>query len=151
FMTRAIALALQNVRTGKGGPFAALIVRQNRILAEGVNQVTTANDPTAHAEILAIRRACQQSAAWQLTGSEIYTTCEPCPMCLGAIYWARLDRVYYACSRFDAASAGFDDSLIYAELAIAPELRRVPMHQALREPAVEIFSAWTAQPGKVPY
>jgi guanine deaminase len=151
YMTRAIGLALENVRSGRGGPFAALIIHEGKILAEGVNCVTTSNDPTAHAEVMAIRRACRELGTWQLTDCEIYTTCEPCPMCMGAIYWARLDRVYYGCSRFDAASAGFDDSLIYSEFEVAPAQRRVPMWQAMREPALEVFSAWSAQSAKVSY
>ncbi len=150
-MTRAIGLALDNIRTGHGGPFAAIVVRDGVVLAEGVNQVTAVHDPTAHAEVVAIREACRQLADWQLSGCEIYTTCEPCPMCLGAIYWARLDRVYFACSRQDAAEAGFDDSLIYREFELPLERRRVPIQQSMRDQALEIFTAWTEQTVKIPY
>src|SRR6266581_129580 len=111
FMRRAIALALENVRSGSGGPFAALIVKENRVIAEGTNRVTSTNDPTAHAEIMAIREACRVLADFQLTGCDLYTTCEPCPMCLGAIYWTRPGRIFYAANAADAAAAGFDDAL----------------------------------------
>lgn len=151
FMSRAIALALEHVNSGGGGPFAAVIVKDGEILAEGVNQVTTNCDPTAHAEISAIRNACRRLASWQLNGCEIYTTCEPCPMCLGAIYWARLDRIYFACSRDDAADAGFDDSLIYREFEVPAERRRLPVSQTMRREALEIFRHWNAQTARVPY
>src|SRR5713226_3248893 len=133
FMQRAIALALENVRSGNGGPFAALIVKENRVIAEGTNRVTSTNDPTAHAEIVAIREACRVLADFQLTGCDLYTTCEPCPMCLGAIYWARTARVFYACLAADAAAAGFDDALIYEELKRPLAARRMPMEQLLRD------------------
>ncbi|MCC7496050.1 MAG: nucleoside deaminase [Bryobacterales bacterium] len=151
FMNRAIGLALENVTSGRGGPFAAVIVQNGSILAEGVNQVTTALDPTSHAEMNAIRNACRRLAAWQLSGCEIYTTCEPCPMCLGAIYWARLDRIYFACSREDAAASGFDDLFIYRELDQPPERRRLPARQAMRDEALEIFNVWNGQAVKTPY
>src|SRR5690349_22597911 len=125
FMRHAIALALENVRSGSGGPFAALIVREGRIIAEGANCVTRTNDPTAHAEIVAIREACRILADFQLTGCDLYTSCEPCPMCLGAIYWARPSRVFFAATKDDAAEAGFDDAFIYREIAIPPEQRSV--------------------------
>ena len=118
-MQRAIELSLENVHTGGGGPFAALVVKDEIVLATGVNQVTSALDPTAHAEIVAIRGACQAIRDFELKGCELYTTCEPCPMCMSAIYWAHLGKVYYACTRADAAKAGFDDSLIYDESCIA--------------------------------
>src|SRR5260370_10248089 len=120
FMQRAIALALENVRSGNGGPFAALIVKENRVIAEGTNRVTSTNDPTAHAEVVAIREACRVLSDFQLTGCDLYTTCEPCPMCLGAIYSARPARIFYAPTAADAAEAGFDDAFIYDQLKIPP-------------------------------
>ncbi|HKV60403.1 MAG TPA: nucleoside deaminase [Candidatus Acidoferrum sp.] len=151
FMKRAIALALENVHSGSGGPFAALVVKEGRILAEGTNRVTATNDPTAHAEVVAIREACRALADFQLTGCDLYTTCEPCPMCLGAIYWARPARVFYAATAADAASAGFDDAFIYDELKIAPDARRIPMTQILREDSLAIFLAWKQQGNKTLY
>ena len=129
FMRRAIALALENIRSAQGGPFGALVVKGGRVLAEGANRVTATNDPTAHSEIVAIREACRVLGNFQLTGCDLYTTCEPCPMCLGAIYWARPARVFYACVAADAAAAGFDDALIYEELA-RPLCRAPPAHEA---------------------
>jgi guanine deaminase len=151
FMKRAIALALENVRSGSGGPFAALVVKEGRIIAEGKNRVTTTNDPTAHAEVVAIREACRALDDFQLTDCDLYTTCEPCPMCLGAIYWARPARVLYAATAADAASAGFDDAFIYDELKIAAARRRIPMTQILREDSLAIFMAWKQQENKTPY
>src|SRR5467141_778145 len=151
FMQRAIALALENVRSGNGGPFAALIVKENRVIAEGTNRVTSTNDPTAHAEIVAIREACRVLADFQLTGCDLYTTCEPCPMCLGAIYWARPARVFYGGSATDAAAAGFDDAFIYDELKIRPAGRRIPMTQLLRDDSLAVFLAWKQQENKTPY
>jgi guanine deaminase len=151
FMRRAIALALENVRSGGGGPFAALIVKEERIIAEGTNRVTRTNDPTAHAEVVAIREACRVLADFQLHGCDLYTTCEPCPMCLGAIYWARPSRTFYAATAHDAAKAGFDDAFIYDELKIAPAIRRIPMTQLLREDSLAIFTAWKQQENKTPY
>ncbi len=151
FMRRAIALALENVRSGRGGPFAALIVKENRIIAEGTNRVTLTNDPTAHAEIVAIREACRVLADFQLRGCELYTTCEPCPMCLGAIYWARPARIFYAATATDAADAGFDDAFIYDELKIGLASRRIPMEQFLRDDSLVIFSEWKQQENKTPY
>ena len=150
-MKRAIALALENVRSGNGGPFASLIVKDNRVIAEGTNRVTISNDPTAHAEVVAIREACRVLADFQLTGCDLYTTCEPCPMCLGAIYWARPARIFYAATAADAAGAGFDDAFIYDEMNIAPAGRRIPMKQFLREDALAIFLAWKQQENKTPY
>src|SRR5260370_4080196 len=132
FMKRAIALALENVRSGNGGPFAAVIVKEDRIIAEGANRVTLANDPTAHAEVVAIREACRVLADFQLRGCDLYTTCEPCPMSLGAIYWAPPARIFYAATAADAASDGFDDAFIYDELRVAPAKRRIRMTQILR-------------------
>src|SRR6266481_2404463 len=151
FMRRAIALGIENVRTCGGGPFAALVVKDGRVVAEGANRVTTTNDPTAHAEIVAIREACRKLGDFQLSGCDLYTTCEPCPMCLGAIYWARPARVFYACVAADAAAAGFDDAFIYEELNRTHADRRVPMQQLLREESLRIFSAWKQQENKTPY
>jgi guanine deaminase len=150
-MRRAIVLALENIRNAQGGPFGALVVKDGRVLAEGVNRVTATNDPTAHSEIVAIREACRALGNFQLTGCDLYTTCEPCPMCLGAIYWARPARVFYACVAADAAAAGFDDALIYEELARPFAERRLPMKQLLREEALEIFSQWNRQANKTAY
>jgi tRNA(Arg) A34 adenosine deaminase TadA len=141
-MREAITLAVENVRAGCGGPFAALIVRENEVVARGTNLVTSTNDPTAHAEIVAIRRACEALGTFQLIGCDVYTTCEPCPMCLGAIYWARPDRIYYASTREDAALAGFDDSLIYEEVCAPVASRRIAMHNLMREEGAESFAAW---------
>lgn len=151
FMRRAIALGIDNVRTGGGGPFAAVIVKEGRVVAEGVNRVTTTNDPTAHAEVVAIREACRLLGVFQLSGCELYTTCEPCPMCLGAIYWARPSRVFYACLASDAAAVGFDDAFIYEELRLGHHQRRLPMQQLLREESLQIFSLWKQQEGKTHY
>jgi len=151
FMRRAIALGKENVRTGGGGPFAAVIVKEGRVVAEGVNRVTTTNDPTAHAEVVAIREACRALGVFQLVGCDLYTTCEPCPMCLGAIYWARPARVFYACVASDAAAVGFDDAFIYEELKLGHGSRRLPMQQLLREESLEIFSLWREKEGKTQY
>jgi len=150
-MERAIALAAQNARSGAGGPFGAVIVRRGRLLAEGVNSVTHTNDPTAHAEIVAIREACRKSGHFELTDCELYTSCEPCPMCLGAIYWARLGRIYYACDRADAAAAGFDDSFIYDEIGFPLGGRSIPARQLLRRQGQAAFRAWAETPDKIPY
>jgi len=150
-MRRAIALALENVRTARGGPFAALVAKHGSVIGEGANSVTATNDPTAHAEIVAIRAACRALGTFQLTDCELYTTCEPCPMCLGAIYWARPARVFYAGVAADAADAGFDDAFIYEELRRPPESRRIPMTQLMREESLAIFAAWKRQPNKTQY
>jgi tRNA(Arg) A34 adenosine deaminase TadA len=150
-MKRAIALALENVRSGSGGPFAAVIVREERIIAEGTNRVILTNDPTAHAEVVAIREACRFLADFQLSGCDLYTTCEPCPMCLGAIYWARPARIFYAATAADAADAGFDDAFIYSELKVQPAGRRIPMTQLLQDDSHAIFSAWKQLANKMPY
>jgi tRNA(Arg) A34 adenosine deaminase TadA len=151
FMKRAIALAVENVRSGRGGPFACVIVKEGLTIAEGTNRVTATNDPTAHAEIMAIRSACRALNSFRLTGCDLYTTCEPCPMCLGAIYWARPVGVYYAANAADAAAAGFDDAFIYEELKKQPAGRRIPMMQLLREESLAIFEAWNKQADKKPY
>jgi guanine deaminase len=150
-MQRAIELSLDNVRSGAGGPFAALVVRDGAVISTGVNQVTSSQDPTAHAEIVAIRGACQAVGNFQLSDCDLYTTCEPCPMCMGAIYWARLGRVYYANTREDAARIGFDDSLIYNELLLSLEQRKIPMIPLLREQALAAFQAWEQSPNKIEY
>jgi len=150
FMHRAIALAHENIREG-GGPFAAVVVKDGRVVAEGVNRVTATNDPTAHAEVVAIREACKALSAFQLTGCDLYTSCEPCPMCLGAIYWARPARVFYAATAIDAAAGGFDDAFIYDELKLPYAARRIPMTQLLGEEGITIFTTWLAKPDKTPY
>jgi len=150
FMRQAIALALENIRKG-GGPFAAVMVKNGAIVATGVNRVTTTNDPTAHAEIVAIREACRNLESFQLPDCDLYTTCEPCPMCLGAIYWARPARVYYAGTASDAAAAGFDDAFIYDELQVPANERRIPMEELNRAEALVIFQEWLAKSDKTPY
>jgi tRNA(Arg) A34 adenosine deaminase TadA len=151
FMRLAIRLALENVNSGKGGPFAALVAKDGQVIATGTNQVTISNDPTAHAEVAAIREACRKLNTYQLSGCDIYTTCEPCPMCMGAIYWARPARVFYASNRHDAAHAGFDDSLIYSELQKDPECRRIPVLPLLRDESLAVFEAWKHLQTKVSY
>jgi len=151
FMARAIELSMESVQLGRGGPFGAVIVKDGTIVAEGVNQVTSTNDPTAHAEILAIRQACAKLGSFELKDCELYTSCEPCPMCLGAIYWARLARVYFANTAEDAAKIGFDDSLIYGEMKQVHSHRRIPMMQIMREEALAGFRAWGAKSNKIRY
>jgi guanine deaminase len=151
FMKEAIRRAVENVRSGLGGPFGAVVVKQGRVIASGVNRVTSANDPTAHAEVNAIREACRVLGAFQLQGCEIYTSCEPCPMCLGAIYWARPDRVYFAAAARDAAEAGFDDSFIYEELRVPHGGRKIPFVQEMRDAGLEPFQEWARQSDKVRY
>jgi guanine deaminase len=150
FMKQAIALATANVAAG-GGPFGAVIVRDGAVMATGVNQVTLNNDPTAHAEVVAIRAACEALNDFQLTGCVVYTSCEPCPMCLSAIYWARCDAIYYGNSSGDAAAAGFDDSLLYDEVKRTPNERRIPTKQLLGDEAIASFRAWQAKTDKVEY
>ncbi|HTZ83052.1 MAG TPA: nucleoside deaminase [Candidatus Acidoferrales bacterium] len=151
FMARAIELSLENVLSGKGGPFGAVIVRDSKIVAEGSNRVTATNDPTAHAEICAIRAACSRLGVFELGDCEIYTSCEPCPMCLGAIYWARLARVYFANLASDASKIGFDDSFIYREIGQNVRKRSIPMIPMMRERALAAFQAWQQKPNKVQY
>jgi tRNA(Arg) A34 adenosine deaminase TadA len=151
FMTRVIELSLANVRAGEGGPFAALVVKDGAVVGEGTNRVTTTNDPTAHAEVVAIRAACQALGTFQLTGCDVYTSCEPCPMCLGAIYWSRPERVFYGNSAEDAARIGFDDSEIYEQLRRPPEQRRIQMIQLMREEAQEAFREWQQKADRVAY
>lgn len=150
-MERAIALALESVRSGRGGPFGAVIVKGSEIIAEGTNRVTSTNDPTAHAEIVAIREACLKLKDFQLTGCEIYASSEPCPMCLGAIYWARASRVFYGSSAADAAAAGFDDAVIFREFAKPPRARRIPMEQLMRDEALAAFREWREKTDRIPY
>jgi tRNA(Arg) A34 adenosine deaminase TadA len=151
FMREAIRLSVENVKSGNGGPFGTIIVKDGTIIGRGVNRVTSTNDPTAHAEVVAIREACKALNSFQLDGCEIYTSCEPCPMCLGAIYWARPSRVFYANTKSDAAAVGFDDSFIYDELPHPPKERRISMTQLLREEAMEAFEAWRKSEKKVQY
>jgi guanine deaminase len=151
FMERAIQLSLENVLSGRGGPFGAVVVKDGAIIAEAANQVTLTNDPTAHAEVLAIRAACAKLGTFDLEGGEIYTSCEPCPMCLGAIYWARLARVYFGNADADASRIGFDDSLIYRELKQPHSQRKIPMIQIMREEALAAFRAWENKPNKIEY
>ncbi len=151
FMARAIQLSLENVYSGRGGPFGAVVVKDGAVIAEGSNQVTSTNDPTAHAEVVAIREACRNLALFDLEGCEIYCSCEPCPMCLGAIYWARVSRIYFANADEDASKIGFDDSLIYRELAQPHAERKIPMIQMMREEALEAFRAWQNKPDKIEY
>ncbi|HXM62432.1 MAG TPA: nucleoside deaminase [Terriglobales bacterium] len=151
FMARAIQLSIENVRTGRGGPFGAVVVKGDIVIAEGTNQVTSRNDPTAHAEVLAIREACKKLGVFDLQGCELYTSCEPCPMCLGAIYWARLSRVYFANADADASKIGFDDSLIYRELAQPHSQRKILMIQIMRNEALVAFREWEDKPDKITY
>ena len=151
FMRRALTLAEDNVQSGRGGPFGSVIVRDGTIVGEGANQVTSLHDPTAHAEITAIRNACQTLHTFSLVGCEIYTNCEPCPMCLAAIYWARLDRVYYSNTRDDAAGIGFDDAFFYEELDRPLTERRVPSERVKIVGALDAFEAWLAKEDKIPY
>lgn len=150
-MARAIQLSIENVRSGRGGPFGAVVVKDCAIVAEGANQVTATNDPTAHAEVVAIRGACKKLGMFDLPGCEIYASCEPCPMCLGAIYWARLSRVYFGNSGADASQIGFDDSMIYRELAQPYSRRKIPMIQMMNEEALAAFREWENKPNKIEY
>jgi tRNA(Arg) A34 adenosine deaminase TadA len=151
FLRRAIALAVENVQSGAGGPFAAVVVRDGQIVGEGVNTVTTGNDPTAHGEVNAIRAACSALDAFTLAGCQLYTSCEPCPMCLAACYWARLDAIYFGSSAADAARAGFDDALLYAEFRKSPVERTLPTTPLLSNEAWAAFAAWLASPNKIEY
>lgn len=150
-MRRAIGLSCEHMRAGLGGPFGAVIVKGGKVIAEGANQVTSYNDPTAHAEVVAIRAACKALDSFSLVGCEIYTSCEPCPMCLSAIYWARLDRVFYANGRADAAAIGFDDDHIYREIPKALELREIPAERLLAGEAWAVFAEWQEKTDKVMY
>jgi guanine deaminase len=151
FMREAIRLSLRMMRRGQGGPFGAVVVKKNRIVGRGCNQVTSGNDPTAHAEIVAIRDACQRLKTFHLEDCELYTSCEPCPMCLSAIYWSRLESVYYGNTRKDAAKINFADDDIYHEVGLPIRKRKVPMKQLLRSEALKAFLEWKEKPDKVPY
>jgi len=150
-MREAICLSVQQMRAGKGGPFGAVVVRQGKIIGRGCNLVTSTNDPTAHAEVVAIREACRKLKTFKLDDCELYTSCEPCPMCLSAIYWARLKRVYFANTRKDAAKIQFDDEFLYREVAKPVSKRSLPMKQYLRGEALAAFKEWEAKPDKVRY
>ena len=150
FMTRAIELSIESVNSG-GGPFGSIIVKNDKVIAEGSNKVTLNNDPTAHGEIVAIRKACKSLNNFNLSGCELYSTCEPCPMCLSAIYWAHIDKVYYANTRDDAQKINFDDSLIYSELLTNVKKRKIPMVQMMRGEALKAFELWDKKTDKVKY
>ena len=151
FMMRAIELARVGMSANAGGPFGAIVVRDGEIIGEGNNRVTSTNDPTAHAEIIALRQACENLQNFQLDGCTIYTSCEPCPMCLGAIYWARPERVVYACNREDAAAIGFDDKFIYDELEKPNDDRELALVSLMRDDALKVFAEWSAKPDKIEY
>lgn len=151
FMNEAIRLASLNMQNGHGGPFGCVIVKDGKIIASAFNEVLKNNDPTAHAEIVAIRRACTSLNAYQLDGCEIYTSCEPCPMCLGAIYWSRPSKVYYAASRVDAAKAGFDDNHIYDEFNLPLPDRNIPFEQFMREDVIKVFDKWISMKLDIKY
>lgn len=151
FMEKAIALATENVTSGRGGPFGAVIVRDGRVVATGVNLVAATNDPTAHAEVTAIRNAATALATFDLAGCEIYSSCEPCPMCLAAIYWSRCDAIFYGNTSADAAAAGFDDAFLYEEVKLPLSQRRIPTINLLREQAISNFEAWRKYAGRIDY
>ena len=150
FMRQAIALAVENIKSG-GGPFGAVIVKDGKVVATGANRVTANNDPTAHAEVSAIRAACTKLGTFDLSGCVIYTSCEPCPMCLGAIYWAHIDKIYYGANQYDAAKIDFDDSFIYRELELKPEARQKPVENILHDEALAPFRAWQEKEDKIRY
>jgi len=151
FMAEAIRLAEENVRAGRGGPFGAVVVKDGRVIARGTNHVTSSQDPTAHAEVVAIREACRVLGTFQLAGCEVYASCEPCPMCLGAIYWARPDRLFFAGTRSDAAQAGFDDSFIYDEIPRPVDARALPTEQLAHADRWRPFAAWNGRDDREPY
>ncbi len=151
FMEEAIRLSIEKMENGLGGPFGAVVVKDGKIIGRGFNMVTSSNDPTAHAEIVAIREACKNLGSFQLTGCAIYTSCEPCPMCLGAIYWARPEIVYFGNTKEDAREIGFDDFFIYEELEKSPQDRKIPMVSFMREKAQEAFQRWKEKEDKIPY
>jgi tRNA(Arg) A34 adenosine deaminase TadA len=151
FMRTAIRLSIDMMRCGKGGPFGAVIVKGNKIVGRGCNEVTSSNDPTAHAEIVAIRDACRRLKTFDLKGCELYTSCEPCPMCLSAIYWSRIRKMYYGNTRKDAARIAFDDDFIYREVALPIRNRKLVMKQLLRNEALKAFAEWEKKTDKVPY
>ena len=151
FMQEAINMSIENVKSGKGGPFGAVIVKDGKIIARGANGVTSNNDPTAHAEVVAIRNACKELGAFQLNGCEIYTSCEPCPMCLGAIYWTRPDRMYFSNTKEDVADIQFDDQFIYNELELHFTERKMETRQMMREEALIAFKLWSESISKIEY
>jgi len=151
FLREAIRLSRTRMREGRGGPFGAVVARDGALVARGWNAVTSSLDPTAHAEVVAIRRACRKLGTFQLAGCTLYASCEPCPMCLAAAYWARVDRLVFAATRDDAARAGFDDAFIYDQVPLAPEARSLPTDHLLRAEAVAVFEEWLAKPDRVPY
>ena len=151
FMQRALALAVEKMSDNNGGPFGAVIVRNGEIISEGWNEVTSRNDPTAHAEVNAIRSACEKLGTFNLPDCDIYTSCEPCPMCLGAVYWARLRHIYYANTRAEARAIGFDDDFIYREIGIDPAARSIPATRFAPPGAERAFALWAAKPDKIPY
>jgi guanine deaminase len=151
YMREAIRVSEQMMRRGKGGPFGAVVVRDGQLISRGWNEVTATNDPTAHAEIMAIRKACRRLTSFHLDGCELYTNCEPCPMCLSAIYWARLSKVFFANTRKDAARIDFDDDFIYREVARPISRRKLAMKQILRNEALPVFAEWSQKPDKIPY
>jgi len=151
FLEEAIALAHKKISSAQSGPFGAIVVKDGVVIGSGWNCVTSNNDPTAHAEVQAIREACKNLKSFQLNGCTLYTSCEPCPMCLGAIYWARPERVVYASDRFEAAAVGFDDAFIYDEIPMLPRDRKIPFEKMNTEKSKELFSAWAAKSDKVPY
>lgn len=151
FMQAAIGLSKKGIDNGEGGPFGCVIVKDDTIVGRGNNKVTSSNDPTAHAEVVAIRDACKNLGTFQLDGCEVYTSCEPCPMCLGAIYWARPKAIYFANNRQDAAAAGFDDSMIYEEMAASLGERKIPILSVGREEAIKVFEEWKSKENKTSY
>jgi tRNA(Arg) A34 adenosine deaminase TadA len=151
FMREAVRLSEKSVRSNRGGPFGCVVVRRGKIVGRGENRVTSANDPTAHAEITAIREACRALGTFELSDCDLYTSCEPCPMCLSAIYWARIPRVYYGNTRAEAAAIGFDDDFIYRQLSLPPDKRSILMQPLLREAARQAFLDWKAKEDKTPY
>lgn len=151
FMREAIQLSIDSMRAGNGGPFGAVVVKDGKVIAKGFNRVTSTNDPTAHAEVVAIREACKVLGTFQLAGCEIYTSCEPCPMCLGAIYWARPDKMYFANTKSDAAAIGFDDQFIYNEIELGVHQRQLPTEQLLNDEAIVAFKEWDQKTDKIDY
>jgi guanine deaminase len=151
FMLEAIRLSLEMMRQGRGGPFGTVVVKEGVIVGRGWNEVTSSNDPTAHAEIVAIRAACRELNTFRLDGCEVYTSCEPCPMCLSALYWARVKRVFFAANRVDAADAGFDDDFLYGQLALPVTERDLPIGQMLRKEATVALKEWRLKADKIPY
>jgi len=151
YMQEAIKLAMKNVEANNGGPFGAVVVKDGEIIGRGSNQVTTLNDPTAHAEIVAIRDACNKLNTFDLEGCELYASCEPCPMCLGSIYWAKIGKLYYAATKDDAAKSAFNDAFIYHEISLPKDQRKLPATQLMREDALKVFEMWVESINKIPY